>query len=236
MPPFPLPLAAKPSMPLRPPVQDEASIRALSIARYRQRAAAYDSTCGPTWPIRERCVAALQLQPGESVLDVGCGTGLSFELLRDGVGPGGRVVGFDQSPEMLGQARQRVARAGWANVEVVEEAAQGLALDERFDALFFHYTHDILQSPTAVAALLARAKPGARVAIAGVKAFPWYLAWLNPWVYAKNRAYNGSPGGLKAPWRHIAGRLDGFRREDTQWGMGYLASGRVRPDAPGMAA
>jgi len=36
-------------------------VRARSLAKYRQHADGYDSTCGPTWPIRERAVAALQL-------------------------------------------------------------------------------------------------------------------------------------------------------------------------------
>ena len=57
-------------------------VSARSLAKYRQRAAAYDKTCGPTWPIRERAVSALQLQPGPVVLDVGCGTGLSLSLLH----------------------------------------------------------------------------------------------------------------------------------------------------------
>ena len=88
----------------------DAQVRALSVAKYRKRAAGYDATCGPTWPIRERTIAALHLQPGQRVLDVGCGTGLSLPLLRSAVGAGGQVYGFDQSPEMLSQARARVSR------------------------------------------------------------------------------------------------------------------------------
>ena len=69
----------------------EERIRAESIAKYRRRAGGYDRTCGPTWPIRERAVAALRLAPGMRVLDVGCGTGLSLALLREGVGDAGHV-------------------------------------------------------------------------------------------------------------------------------------------------
>jgi len=208
------------------PLSDDV-VRARSLARYCRRAASYDSTCGPTWPIRERAIASLQLQPGQVVLDVACGTGLSLPLLRAAVGESGRVYGFDQSPQMLARATARVDAAGWQNVCLIETAAQALKLPEAIDALLFHYTHDILRSPAAVDRLLALARPGAMVAIAGIKYFPGWLAPLNPWVYFKNRAYNGSPGELASPWDRIAPCLTQWQWAPTQFGMGYLASGRV---------
>lgn len=207
-----------------PALRDE-QVRARSIAKYRRRAADYDASCGPTWPIRLHAVAALRLRAGERVLDVGCGTGLSLPLLREAVGPSGAVYGFDQSPEMLALARGRVAAAGWSNVHLFEASAQTLALPEPVDALLFHYTHDILRSPSALDRLLALAQPGARVAIAGIKFFPRWLEPLNLWVYYKNHGYNGAPGELRSPWDRIAPRLTGWRLEPTQWGMGYLARG-----------
>lgn len=203
-------------------------VRASSLAKYRQHAAGYDDTCGPTWPIRERAVAALQLKPGQVVLDVGCGTGLSLSLLRSVVGDSGKIYGFDQSPEMLALARQRAHAAGWKNVELFETSAQELNLPEPVDALLFHYTHDILRSPLALDQLLGSAKTGARVAIAGVKYFPRWLAPLNLWVYFKNRPYNGGPGELASPWDRIAPNLAEWQLTPTQFGMGYLAFGRIK--------
>ena len=209
----------------------DAQIRARSLAKYRQHAVGYDGTCGPTWPIRRKTVAALDLQPGQRVLDVGCGTGLSLPLLRAAVGPDGVVYGFDQSPEMLALARRRVDQAGWRNVKLYETAAQGVSLPEPVDALFLHYTHDILRSPSAVAALVACARPGAAVAIAGIKFFPRWLEPLNAWVYWKNRGYNGAPGELRSPWDRIALHLEDWRMRPTQFGMGYIGTGRLRRGA-----
>ena len=83
-----------------------------SIAKYSLRAAHYDATCGPTQPIRAQTIASLLLQPGQTVLDVGCGTGLSFEQLLERLGPSGRVLAFEQSPEMFAQAQARVLSKG----------------------------------------------------------------------------------------------------------------------------
>jgi demethylmenaquinone methyltransferase/2-methoxy-6-polyprenyl-1,4-benzoquinol methylase len=137
---------------------------------------------------------------------------------------------------MLALARDRAARAGWRNVTLIESAAQSVSLPQPVDALLFHYTHDILRSPLALARVLACARPGARVAIAGIKYFPWWLAPLNLWVYLKNHGYNGAPGELRSPWDRIAPRLADWRMQSTQFGMGYIASGRmiagIAPQAP----
>ncbi|MFZ9408312.1 MAG: class I SAM-dependent methyltransferase [Burkholderiaceae bacterium] len=212
-------------MPSRPP-PDEA-IRKRSIEKYASRAAGYDATTGPTSTIRQRTIALLGLQSGQRVLDVGCGTGLSLPILREQVGAEGRVWACDQSPDMLRQARARVAQAAWTNVVLFEEAAQKLELPEPVDALLFHYAHDILRSNLALDQLLAQARPGAVVAVAGIKYFRGWLSPLNPWVYWKNAGYNGSPGELHSPWDRLAPRLTHWTMTPTQWGMGYIGVGRV---------
>lgn len=217
-----------------PPPPDD-PIRARSIAKYRRRAAGYDASCGPTRRIRERTVAALGLQPGQRVLDVGCGTGLSLPLLWAAVGANGAIYGCDQSPEMLAIAERRKIESGWSNVTLIHCAAQELSLPEPVDALLFHYAHDVLRSPVALERLLACARPGAMVAIAGIKYFSGWLAPLNPWVYLKNLGYNGAPGELATPWDRIAPLLDDWAMTPTQLGMGYIGRGRLAPGArPGL--
>ncbi len=68
---------------------------------------------------RRMAVNALSLQAGDTVLEIGCGTGLNFSLLEKAVGSEGKIIGVDISEQMLEKARNRVRAAGWQNVELV---------------------------------------------------------------------------------------------------------------------
>ncbi|MDP3926075.1 MAG: methyltransferase domain-containing protein [Hydrogenophaga sp.] len=204
----------------------------VSIELYRSKAAGYDASAEFTMPLRRRTIALLQLQPGQTVLDVGAGTGLSYALLRDAVGETGQVLAFEQSPEMFALAHQRVQAARWANVWHANAPAETVQLPALADAVLFNYTHDICRTPEAVANILRQVKPGARVAMAGIKFFPWWTGPLNIVAWLKNRPYNAKAADLWEPWSHVAALCDHFQRNSTQWGMGYIASGIYRGDAP----
>jgi arsenite methyltransferase len=199
----------------------------VSIERYRSKAAGYDDSARFTMPLRERTIALLQLQPGQVVLDVGAGTGLSFAMLRAGVGEAGRVLAFEQSPDMFGRARERVSREGWRNVWLVSASAERVTLPEPADAVLFNYVHDISRTPAAVDNVMRQVKPGAPVAVAGMKFFPWWAGPLNLLAWLKNRPYNAKAADLWRPWDLIERWCEpGFKRESTQGGMGYIAHGR----------
>ena len=72
---------------------------------------------------RRLAVDALALRPGDTVVEIGCGTGLNFALLEQTVGAEGKIIGVDISEAMLERARHRVRAAGWHNVELVSSAA-----------------------------------------------------------------------------------------------------------------
>ncbi len=72
---------------------------------------------------------------------------------------------------------------------------------------------------------MRQVRPGARIAMAGIKFFPWWTGPLNLLAWAKNRPYNARPADLWQPWSLVAAWCDGFHWTSTQWGMGYIASG-----------
>ncbi len=200
----------------------------LAQRRYRRLATHYDYATQRIEPVRRLAVDKLGLEPGQRVLDVACGTGKSFRLLHEAVGPDGVVVGVEQSPEMLRQARQRVREAGWDNVQLVESSIETADLGGPFDAVLFVYTQDVLQSDAALARIFAATRPGARVVSTGLKLFPWYLGPANAWLLAISYPYFTTFKGIHKPWALLARHLDLHDVRATFCGSGYIAQGTRR--------
>ena len=116
------------------------------IETYRKKAKRYDITSRlypvPGYPQRAQrllAVQALGLGPGDSVVDVACGTGLNFPLIEDVIGPGGRIVGVDLTDAMLAQAQDRIEANGWGNVSLVQADAADFDFPAEVDGILSTY-------------------------------------------------------------------------------------------------
>jgi len=200
-----------------------------ALARYREHAAGYDASAARTLPLRYRAIWSLELAPGDAVLDVACGTGLSFPILQDAIGPAGRLVGVELSPEMAALAQARIDRARWTNATLLVARMEDaeLAAHSPFDAVAFNFTHDVLQSEKALANIFAACRPGARVAVAGSKLLPWYLAPFNAYVRWNNAPYMTTFAGLRRPWHLLARYVPDLVVSPAMLGACYVAQGHV---------
>jgi SAM-dependent methyltransferase len=117
---------------------------------------------GQLAPVTDLLFAAAELAPGESVLDVGCGTGPTTRQAAQLVGPAGSVVGVDISPEMLDDARRRTTGDGGnAPIEWVQsDVAAWDAGYARFDVVISRFGVMFFSDPHAAFARLARATVG----------------------------------------------------------------------------
>ncbi|WP_061962337.1 class I SAM-dependent methyltransferase [Demequina flava] len=144
----------------------------------------YDQFSGE-WLYRAGRVEGVQMlgaRAGDTVLDVGCGTGKNFPLLLEAVGPTGHVLGLDRSPQMLDVARARVDRHLWPNVTLVQaDATRFTAADLKGrtpDAVLSTYAMSVTDDPDAVwQCVRAVTYPGSRVCIVDMRA-PTGLARL----------------------------------------------------------
>jgi ubiquinone/menaquinone biosynthesis C-methylase UbiE len=207
------------------PVTRRAPDRLAALAQYKRRAGIYDAELALFEPIRADAIAALNLRHGQTVLDVGCGTGLSFELLHQRVGASGRIVAIEQCPEMMAQARARATESRWHNVHLICEPAAAAHVRGQADAALFHFTHDILREDAALDNVLAHVKPGARVVATGLQWAPPWAVPTNAFVMAAALHSVTSFEGLGHPWSKLARRLRHVDIQHALMGGIYIASG-----------
>lgn len=196
--------------------------------KYRRKARIYDLLVRrPTAHLRERAVARLGLGPGTSVLDFGCGTGLSFGPLNAVVGPSGRIVGVDVSPEMLAQAREKIRHESWTNITVIESNGEEVVLEpSSFDGVLCFYAHDIMRSRAALGRAIESLRPGGRFVAAGAKLAGGMWGWaVNPVTLAYSRTAITNLTGFGRPWMVLEDVIGTLEVETHLWETAYLASG-----------
>ena len=202
------------------------------ISLYRKRAADYDASgIRGLVPWREAAVQMLALQPGDRVVDIGCGTGLNFGLLRDAVGPQGTIIGVDLTDAMLDQARRRVAEHGWQNVELVQADAAQFAFPAPVDGILAAFALTFMLDAGEVILNGCRALAPGRAWVVLDTAWPdalplWFrhgLCFLPSWgitaEVVKRRPW-------RTVWQTMQQHLGDVERRSFWMGFFYLACGR----------
>ena len=205
--------------------------------KYRFNAPWYDAIVAlPTMIVRRRAITRLEIEPGSVVLDLGCGTGLSFKYLQEAIGSEGRIIGVELSSEMLGKARDKLQRNGWMNVTLIEANAEEVEIPEPIDRVLSFYTHDIMNSPDAVSRAVGALKPGGRIVAAGIKrregiiGIPlnlYTLLYSLPFVTIK--AVATLLWGTAIPWTNLKNAMPELQVEDAIGGSAYIACG-IKPE------
>ena len=111
-----------------------------------------------------------RIEPGQVVLDLGCGAGTDLLIAAQMVGPEGRAIGIDMTPTMLELARESAAEMGLENVELHQGLIESLPLeDESVDVVISNGVIDLVPDKDAVFAEIDRVlRPGGRLQVADV--------------------------------------------------------------------
>jgi len=206
-------------------------------ARYQRLAGAYDRSiillrlCG----FRERhyrrlAVAALALQPGDTVIDLGCGTGRNLALLRAAVGARGRVIGVDLTEAMVEQARQRADAAGWQNVELIVADAASYAFPDGVNAVLSTFAVTLARTYDDILRRGAQAlAAGGRLAVLDLKLPERWPTWLVRFAAWLNRHYGVTLElSERHPWESVRRYTEELSFREFYFGALYLSVGGSR--------
>lgn len=113
------------------------------IEIYNKRAKRYDTSTSLLYNFlglkikkhREAAVTALNLTDGNTVVEIGCGTGENFSLLQKHVGSRGKIIGIDLTESMLNVARTKLEKNNWNNVELVSIDGAGFRFPQKVDGI-----------------------------------------------------------------------------------------------------
>ena len=222
---------------------DESNERPEVIEAYGQRASRYDLAVRmfdvfawfgfniTGW--RRQAVSALGLKHGDTVVDIGCGTGLNFPLLIQAVSSHGKIIGVDISEAMLTQARQRVADNQWSNVQLICADAAQFEYPSDVDAVLSTYALTLVPDCDFVVSNAYDALiPEGRLAVLDM-AWPKYcpLWWRHVLFFL--RSYGVTADVLhRRPWEGVQNTMEvkfqKFSRRQFWFGFFYLACGTAR--------
>ena len=207
---------------------------------YRVVAPNYDLVSGE-WPVyragRVAGIESLELQPGDTVLDVGCGTGLSFPLLAEAVGPAGHVIGVDASPQMLAVAQRRTKRLDTgvtllcADATANRDPAWAAVEELRPDAVLFTYSLSLMKPwREAWQLALSVADPRAKVVVVDMAIPDGWAAVFSP--LAQAACWLGRADIRAHPWRGVEEEYDHVRHQRLRGGHIRVVTGYPEVDTP----
>ena len=204
------------------------------IETYRKKARRYDVTSQlyfRQWAHRRMAVRALGLRPGDTVVEVACGTGLNFPLIEREIGPTGRIVGVDLTDAMLVQAQHRVDANAWSNVSLVQADVAEFEFPTGVDAILATYPHALLPDASRVIGHGAAAlSPGGRWVVLDLKVpdnLPGWLAQLG--IATIGRVTSLEEWIVRRPWEEVRLAMQETLTE-LSWtellaGIAYIAVG-----------
>lgn len=206
---------------------------------YRKRARNYDLAVliYPLFGIRvnryrQLTAKSLNLKPGDTVVELGCGTGLNFTYLQDQIGESGSIIGVDLTDAMLEVARQRVQDNGWKNVELVQSDMAEYQFPSGIDAALSTLAITLVPEYDQVIQHAAEAlKTGRRLAILDLKRPDNWPQWLVRFVAWLNKPFGVSLElAERHPWESNSLYLDQVLFQEFYFGALYLSVCEKKPE------
>ncbi len=177
---------------------------------------------------RRHVVAVLELQSGETVVDLGCGTGANLPYLVEAVGPTGQVIGVDLSPGMLEQARERVQANGWQNVQLVGADMRTFVFPKPLHGIISTFALEMVpEHADVIKRAVSALAEGRRIVVAGLRRperWPEWLIRIGSWInrpFGVSRAYEDIQ-----PWHSVRALMQEVLYEEALFGAAYVVGAK----------
>lgn len=181
---------------------------------------------------RRVAVDSLGLKPGDTVVDLACGTGVNFPLIREKIGPEGRIIGVDLTQAMLDQAAARVKDRDWENVELVCSRGEDFEFPTGVDAVFTSYALTLMPEFDEIVRKAARAlAPGGRFVNLDMKLAESWVSIFAPLLTSLIiRPYAGTleMARRRQPWKSVEKYMDRVSMREFYFGFVYIVVGESR--------
>jgi demethylmenaquinone methyltransferase/2-methoxy-6-polyprenyl-1,4-benzoquinol methylase len=179
---------------------------------------------------RRMAVDGMQLRPGDTVVEMGCGNGLNFAPLQQAIGREGRIIGVDFSEAMLDRARALVREKGWQNVELVCSSASEYRFPDSIDGILA--TGVLTYEPEFDGVIERGAKalsPGRKWAVLDYKMPQGWLRWFAPLFIALGKSFGMSRDFMERQvWISVERHLEQTKMQELYGGFVYIVTGRAR--------
>lgn len=207
---------------------------------YRKRAPKYNFTANLYYLIgfreyayRKRAVEALHLHRGDTVVEIGCGTGLNFAFLQEAVGAEGKIIGVDLTDAMLAEVRKRVEKHSWSNVELTNCDAASFNFPGRVDGVLSTFALSLMPDIEKIISKGAEAlSPRKRWVVLDLKEPSNWLRKLRP-LFLPIVSPFGVTGQLiqERPWEAIWQSFQQHLKNTSVWefygGFSFLITGEA---------
>jgi ubiquinone/menaquinone biosynthesis C-methylase UbiE len=208
------------------------------IDLYRKRAGHYNFTANlyyllgyREYSYRKKAVRQLQLNKGDYVVDLACGTGLNFSLIMEKIGPEGKLIGVDLTDAMLEKAKQRSQKKNWTNVELVHSDVAAFRFPQRVDAVLSTFALALCPEYDAVIRNAYEALvPGGHFVELSLKRPEGIWRLIKPVYLLLIKPFTGSDVALsREVWTSVKKYFDYVEYKELFLGVSYLVHGQKRP-------
>ena len=212
------------------------ALNKISVAKlYQKRAGNYDISANLYYLLglrefayRKKAADALKLERGDTAVEIGCGTGLNFRLLREQVGSEGKIIGVDLTAEMLSAASKRIERHNWSNIELVQSDAAAYDFPNRTDGIISTFAITLIPEYDKIIKKGAAAlSHGKRLVVLDFKMPDSWPRWLIKFFVIITRPFGVTLDlADRHPWELIKQCLDLVEFNTKYFGGIYIAAGQ----------